>query len=79
MNEYKFYYHYGEYAVNFPDELYDVNGHKVSKDLYDALYCRALKRYKLTTTQRCYWDNHITKANTFSILTVFNRKDLNND
>lgn len=75
INEYKFYYSCSEYIVNKPEEIYDVNGHEVSKDVYDELFCKVVKRYELYTTQKCYWDDHISGANSYSKLTTFKRKD----
>lgn len=75
INEYKFYYSCCEYIVDKPEETYDVNGHEVSKDVYDELYRKVVKRYELYTTQKCYWDDHISGANSYSKLTTFKRKD----
>jgi hypothetical protein len=75
INEYTFYYSCSEYIVDKPEETYDVNGHEVSKDIYDELYCKVVKQYEPYTTQKCYWDDHISGANSYSRLTTFKRKE----
>lgn len=75
IDEYKFYYSYSEYIINKPEETYDVNGHKVSKDIYNKLHYKVSKQYERYTTQKCFWKNHISKANSYSNITVFKRKD----
>lgn len=75
INEYKFYRSYDEYIINKSEEIFDINGHKVSKEIFDSLYTKAIKNYKLHTTQYCTWTNHISKAHTYSMLEVFKRKE----
>lgn len=79
VNEYEFYETYGEYIVGKLEENFYINSHKVSKEVYNELWCKVLKKYEPYITQRCYWDNHRSGGNSHSKLTTFKRKDLNND
>lgn len=78
INEYRFYYSYCEYITGYPEEMFYVNDHKVSKEVYEKLITK-ISSFELCTTQYCNWIHHTTKAHTCSKLEVFKRKDLNND
>lgn len=79
INKYTFYYSCNEYIAGISEEIYSVNGHRISKDVYNKLFEKVSQSYKLHTTQQCAWSNRISGAHTFSDIDVFKRKEKDNN
>ena len=79
INEYKFYYGYAEYIINKPEERFDVNNHKVSKEIYNKLYKKVSKTHKLHITQNCYWRNLTSGGSSIGRLKILRIKEKDNE
>lgn len=76
INEYIFYYRFEESPFeDKPYEVFDVNNHKVSRELFYKLHGKVEDNYKVCAVQNYFYKNYEYGSYEHSKITTFKRNN----